>query len=312
MPHLLILSRQAQDYANLLTTADLPDLKIVTATDSTTAIEQGSNCDIVFGEPNLIAQTITHLPALRWVQATWAGVEPLLDPNLRRNYTLTNARGVFGELMSEYVFSYLLAYERRLLQRYASQQLGHWDKTPPGQLKGKCLGLLGVGSIGSEIARTAKHFGLRVKGYTRSSESSPAVDAYYHGHQLLEFVEGLDYLVSVLPNTADTRQIVDAQLLNALPRGAVFVNVGRGSAVVEADLIAALASGHLANAVLDVFVEEPLPSTHPFWRTPNLLITSHTSALTIPADMVKVFIENYRRYRHGEELLYRVDFAQGY
>ena len=113
---------------------------------------------------------------MRWAQSTWAGVEPLLDPSLRRDYALTNARGVFGALMSEYVFGYLIAHERRMLEKHALQEAGRWDQAPPGTLRGKRIGLLGVGSIGAALARTAKHFGMRVKGYTRASEGCPDVD----------------------------------------------------------------------------------------------------------------------------------------
>src|SRR5581483_2414449 len=208
---------------------------------------------------------------LQWVQATWAGVEPLLDPTLRRDYVLTNARGVFGTLMSEYVFAYVLAHERLVLQKHASQQERRWDSTPPGTLRGKQIGLLGVGSIGAALARTAKFFGMRVKGYTRASEGCADVDAYFHGADRIRFAADLDYLVATVPKTADTRQLVDAELLAALPPRAVFINPGRGSVVDDAALVDALTERRLAGAVLDVFVEEPLPSSHPFWATPNLL-----------------------------------------
>src|SRR5206468_11030082 len=145
------------------------------------AVARGGDSDLVFGEPSAIRPILSRLKALRWVQATWAGVEPLLDPSLRRDYILTNARGVFGALMSEYVFGYLLAHERLILQKYASQQEGRWDPAPPGTLRGKQIGLLGVGSIGAAIARTAKHFEMGVRGYTRVSEACRDVDEYVHG-----------------------------------------------------------------------------------------------------------------------------------
>jgi phosphoglycerate dehydrogenase-like enzyme len=255
---------------------------------------------------------LSQLPALRWVQATWAGVEPLLDPSLRRDYVLTNARGVFGALMSEYVFGYMLAHERRMFEKYASQREGRWDPAHPGTLRGKQIGLLGVGTIGAALARTARHFGMRVKGYTRASEESPDVDAYFHGDDRLAFATDLDYLVAIVPNTSATRHLVDAALLAALPPRAVFINPGRGSVVDEAALAEALTAGRLAAAVLDVFVQEPLPPDHAFWRTPNTFITSHTAALSVPADIAPVFVENYRRWIREEPLRYRVDFEAGY
>jgi phosphoglycerate dehydrogenase-like enzyme len=299
---LLILSRHAEAYRRLIEAERLPNLDIVSSED----------CDVVLGEPSLVAPAIGRLTSVSWVQSTWAGVEPLLDPALRRDYVLTNARGVFGGLMSEYVFGYLLAHERTIFRRLAAQREGRWDATPPGTLKGRQIGLLGVGSIGAALAKTAKHFGMRVRGYTRSSEGCPDVDEYFHGDRRIAFARDLDYLVCIVPNTADTRRLVDAALLAALPPRAVFVNPGRGSAVDESALADALQSGRLAGAVLDVFQQEPLPPDHVLWRTPNVLITSHTAALSAPEDIAPVFIDNYKRFAAGQLLQHRVDFELGY
>jgi phosphoglycerate dehydrogenase-like enzyme len=308
---LLILSRHADAYRELVEAARLPGLRIITASTVSDIDREAAAADLVLGEPSLIRDALPRLAALRWVQATWAGVEPLLDPALRRDYILTNARGVFGSLMSEYVFGYLLAHERKIFEKRTSQQAGKWDPTHPGTLRDKQIGLLGVGSIGAALARTAKHFGMHVKGYTRATRGCPDVDEYFHGDRAA-FAADLDYLVSIVPNTAATARLVDATLLAALPPRAVFVNPGRGGVVDEAALADALQSGRLAGAVLDVFQQEPLPADHVFWRTPNLLITSHTAALSVPKDIAPVFIENYRRLIAGEPLRYRVDFEAGY
>ena len=313
MHRVLILSRHANEYRLLLEAAGLPGLeKMVAATNPSEALRLGDDFDILFGDPSLIPSVLAGLPRLRWVQATWAGVEPLLDPSLRRDYLLTNARGVFGGLMSEFVFGYLLQHERRMFERYLAQQEERWDAKLTGTLCGKTLGLLGVGSIGAALSATARHFGMRVRGYTRTSETCPDVEVYYHGAHLAEFADGLDYLVSVLPNTRETQHIVDASLLGELPAHAVFVNVGRGSAVDESALVTALQTGKLAAAVLDVFEQEPLPPGHVFWHTPNLLMTFHTSAPSFPADLARLFADNYRRYAEGRPPLYAVDFEKGY
>jgi len=299
---LLILSRHAEAYRRLIEVEHLADLEIASSDD----------CDVVLGEPSIIAPAIGRLTSVGWVQSTWAGVEPLLDPALRRDYVLTNARGVFGGLMSEYVFGYLLAHERKIFHKHAAQREGRWDPTPAGTLKGKRIGLLGVGSIGAALARTAKHFGMHVKGYTRSSEGCAEVDEYFHGSERLAFARDLDYLVCTVPNTAATRRLVDAELLAALPPRAVFVNPGRGSIVDEQALAAALREGRLGGAVLDVFEQEPLPADHVFWRTPNIVITSHTAALSFPVDIAPVFIDNYRRFSAGQPLRHQVDFDREY
>ncbi|MCL4269756.1 MAG: D-2-hydroxyacid dehydrogenase [Anaerolineales bacterium] len=303
MPNLLLLSKEETIYRAIIEAARLPELNIVT---------QIEESDIVLGEPNLIRETLSHLSTLKWIQSTWAGVEPLLDPSLRRDYILTNARGVFGRLMSEYVIGYLLAHERSIFERMAAQRNKQWDKSLTGTLHGKIIGLLGVGSIGAEVARTAKFFGMQVRGYTKSSEASKYVDNYFHGQDLLAFANGLDYLVSILPNTKETKKIVDAKLLDELPSHAVFINVGRGSAVDESALIEALEQNKLAGAILDVFEQEPLPKEHPFWTTKNLTMTFHTSAPSFPEDIARVFIENYQLYIEGKPLKYQVDFEKGY
>jgi len=300
----LILSKHARAYRELVEAARLPDLAFADA--------PAADVEIVFGEPSLIRPALPELPSVGWVQSTWAGVEPLLDRSLRRDYLLTNARGVFGPLMTEYVFGYLLAHERLMFQKRDSQRAGRWDAAPPGTLRGKTIGLIGVGTIGAALAKTAKHFGMRVRGYTRASESCADVDAYFHGDDRLAFADGLDYLVSIAPNTTRTRRLVDAALLAALPPRAVFVNPGRGSTVDEPALAAALVEGRLAGAVLDVFEHEPLPADHVFWRTPNVVITSHTAALSVPVDIAPVFVDNYRRFAAGQPLRYRVDFEQEY
>ena len=299
----MILSPDKTEYQQLIDDEQLRELEIVT---------DAAQAEIALGAPNMIRDALPSLSQLKWVQSIYAGVEPLVDPSQRRNYVLTNARGVFGELMSEFVFGYLLFHEKKILERIQTQQAKQWQRSESGVLRGKTIGLLGLGSIGGHLAGTAKHFGMKVKGFTRESETSKQVDKYYHGKDLLKFAAGLDYLVSVLPKTEDTNRIVDATLLNALPPHAIFINVGRGNAVDESALVDALNAGKLAAAVLDVFENEPLPEDHPFWTTPNLYMTFHTSAISYPEDITKLFIENYRLYIAGRPLKYVVDFERGY
>ena len=309
---LLILAAQADEYARLVAGAALPGLELVAAAGAGEALAHGADCDLVLGEPALIREALPGLSRLKWAQAIWAGVEPLVEPGLRRDYLLTNARGIFGGLIAEFVFGYLLAHACRHAERQAAQQAGQWDRSLTGSLRGKDIGLLGVGSIGSALAGVARGFGMRVRGFTLESESCPDVERYFHGSGRLAFADGLDYLVCTLPGTMGTRHIVDAELLAHLPGRAVFVNAGRGAAVDEAALDAALRSGRLAAAVLDVCEQEPPPPDHPFWTTPKLTLTAHVAGPTLPEDMLGVFVENYRRLRAGEPLLYRVDFERGY
>jgi phosphoglycerate dehydrogenase-like enzyme len=312
MHTVLVLTKHPEEYARLIAAADLPNLAVIASADVGHGLARAAHAPILLGDPTRVREALPRMSALRWVQLTWAGVEPMLDPSLRRDYLLTNIRGVFGPLMSEYVFGYLLAHERRILARHEATRAGHWDTTLPGTLQGKRLGLVGVGSIGAHLAATAKHFRMIVRGYTRASEDCRHVDHYFHGADKAAFAAGLDYLVAVLPNTAGTRHVIDAAMLAALPAHAVVVNAGRGDTLDDAALVEALNGGRLAAAVLDVFPEEPLPADHALWRTPNVHLTCHTAAPSFPSDIVGVFADNYRRFAAQQPLRYVVDFERGY
>jgi phosphoglycerate dehydrogenase-like enzyme len=310
--HLLILSKHYEAYKQLIEQAKLPDLSVAAFSDPNQAVYAGDRYDLAFGEPSLLSKVITQLPDVKWLQSSWAGVEPLVQPNLRYDYILTNIRNLYGPMISEYVIGYLIMIERQLLVRWQSQLKHEWDTRPYGSLTGKLIGILGVGTIGAHLAATAKHFGMQVYGYTRQSEASREVDQYFHGKNWREFASNVDYLVCCLPGTDSTRGIVDADFIAALPNKAWLVNVGRGGSVDEFALAHALNRRTLAGAVLDVFTEEPLPHEHPLWSTPNTYITAHIAAINNPAEIVKVFINNYKRYIQGESLIYKVDFNLGY
>lgn len=312
MNKLIILSKNADEYRKLIELELLPKLQIYAVATHPDQIAANSKGNILFGDTTLVSLVLDKLPELEWVQTTWAGVEPLLKHGLRRDYQLTNARVVFGPQISEYVIAYLLLHERRIFERYKSQQQSIWDASITGSLRGKTIGLLGVGSIGAHLASTAKHFGMQVRGYSRTSQSCADVDLYYHGAELKDFTCGLDYLVNSLPNTSETRQLVNAEMLGWLPPHAIFINVGRGSTVDESALVAALSKGQLAGAVLDVFQQEPLPPEHNFWKVPNMFITCHTAAPSLPKDLALLFVENYHRFNHKLPLHHQVNFDRGY
>jgi len=309
---LLILSQHFEIYQSLISYAKLPGLSLLAFCDPDQALRSGADCDLLFGEPGLVSRILNQLPQVTWVQTTWAGVDPLLAAGIRKDYVLTNARNVYGEMISQYVFGYLLMIERRILSRWQAQQKRQWDDSGHGNLKSKLIGLLGVGTIGAHLAATAHHFGMQVHGYTRRSEACPEVDKYFHGDGLLSFAADLDYLACTLPGTPATRGLVNAEFLAALPKRAWLVNTGRGSTVNEMDLVEALRRGSLAGAVLDVLAEEPLPPDHPLWSTPNTFITFHTAARNYPPDIAALFIDNYKLFIQGKPLLHQVDFERGY
>lgn len=313
MNQLLILSRDADKYASLIKQAGLAHIEFSALQKVPEKSLSFSKFNIVLGEPDLIRQVLPDLKALQWAQSTWAGIRPLAAKGCRRDYTLTGVKDVFGPIMSEFVFCYLLMHERKVLKKYASQQKRRWDPAVPGRLAGKTIGILGVGSIGQEIAKTAKFFSMRTKGYARKPISCEFIDDGFCAPMRLEnFVRDLDYLVSVLPDTPETTGILGRQVFKAMKPDTVLINAGRGTVLQENDLIEALASKEISGAVLDVFQEEPLPESHPFWRTPGIIITSHTAAMSRPEDIARIFIENYQSFQSGTPLKYEINFNRGY
>ncbi len=315
MHRLTIISPGAEAYAQQLRRAALPGLVVNAFQEPSAAQEAVSQTEILMGLPAFLAEVVNDAPGLKWAQSTSAGVEEVCAAGLRRDYILTNARDIFGPIMSEYVFGYIMTLERNILALHQHQQQREWvrwDHYPYRRLSDLTLGVIGVGSIGQHIAATGKHFGMRVLGMKRSAEPVDCVDEIYTLDQLGAFLPQVDYLVMVLPSTEQTYHFVNADFLALMKEDAVLLNVGRGSTVDEVALCNALQQNRIKHAVLDVFEEEPLVQSSPFWELPNALITPHISALSFPEHVSGIFVRNYRRYIQGESLEYVVDFEQGY
>ncbi|SDP51383.1 D-2-hydroxyacid dehydrogenase [Desulforhopalus singaporensis] len=310
---LVILSEDANRYRQLLEKESLPGLSIVTACRVEGAEKTLGECDILFGTPDLVAKALSYTTGrLQWVQSMWAGVTPLIAPSRGKQFVVTGVKSVFGHAIAEYVICYLLVCERNVIGRFCKQQQAQWDESTPGTLDGKNIGIMGLGSIGGAIARTAKFFRMNVFGFSRGGTRPPEVDRHFLPHQLADFVKELDYLVCVLPDTPGTSNLIDRAIFRIMRDTALIVNVGRGNAIDEASLVEALETGEIAGAVLDVFCSEPLARSHPLWKTPNTFITSHTAAKSLPEDVAPVFIANYRRLIDGRTLLGIVDPDRGY
>ncbi|MFZ0613272.1 MAG: D-2-hydroxyacid dehydrogenase [Desulfobacterales bacterium] len=309
---LLILSRNADAYAALINELRLPGLEVVAYKSAGEATRHADRSTIILGEPARIARVVEGARALKWVQSIYAGVEELLRPDARSDFVLTNVKGVFGPIMSEYVIGYLLVLERHFFEVYRNQCDRTWRRLPYKSLRGRLLGICGMGSIGRHIARTARHFGLRVWGYKRTAETVPEAERVFTGPGFDEFLSEPDYIVNTLPSTPETIGLFDEAAFRRMKDTAVLINIGRGDAVDETALVQALRQGTLGGAVLDVFAQEPLPEESPLWTLPNIIITPHNSGFSFPADIVAVFAENYRRFIKGAPLLYPVDFRRGY
>jgi phosphoglycerate dehydrogenase-like enzyme len=242
------------------------------------------------------------------VQSTWAGIDAIAH-FASEALQITPLKGVFGPAMTEYVMGWLLAIERDVISRASHTQ---WTSSLEPRITDKRMGIMGTGGIGTAIALAARPFGLEVIGLNCDGRAVDGFTACHRSADRLAFAEGLDYLVSVLPQTSQTDNLIDHELLMRLSPHAIVINAGRGNAVVEADLIAALNAGHLRAAVLDVFREEPLPPNDPFWSTPGVYITSHTAGPTPDEAIGEVFERNLKRYIAGEPLADAVLVGRGY
>jgi len=290
--------------------ADLP-MNISACASPEHALNEYRGQRVILGEPGMIAAVLNEMPEVEWVQSTWAGVTPLVSV-ARRDYVLTNVKGIFGPQMSEYVLGNLLAYELRVVERADAQRKHDWAPAPSGVLQGKCLGIMGTGSIGQHIAQTAASLGMRVTGLSRGGAEVPGFETVRPVERLHGFLKEVNYLVSTLPQTDATDNLLDAAAFARLPRDAYFINVGRSNVVDDTALIDSLRNGSIAGAALDVFDEEPLPHDSPLWDTPNLTITAHVAAISHPELIAPIFIENYRHYVKRQPLRYVVDFDAGY
>jgi phosphoglycerate dehydrogenase-like enzyme len=264
--------------------------------------------EVLVGAPPDLAVIIPRCPQLRWVQSTWAGIDAIAH-FASETLQITPLKGVFGPAMTEYVIGWLLAIERNMISRASHTQ---WTPSLEPRIAGKRMGIMGTGGIGTAIALAAKSFGVEVIGLNSDGRAVDGFTACYRSADRLAFAEGLDYLVSVLPQTAQTDNLIDHEVLMRLNPGAIVINAGRGNAVVEADLIASLDAGHVRAAVLDVFREEPLPPDDPLWSTPGVYITSHTAGPTPDEAFAEVFERNLKRYIAGEPLTDPVRARRGY
>jgi len=261
---------------------------------------------------------------LRWIHSPAAAVHQLIFPELvNSDVILTNAREVHGPVVAEHVMGLIFALAKRIPQAVRLQSKHVWGQKiiweshpPPRELSGATLGLVGLGSIGRDIARHAANLGMRVIAVREHPEKGKPenVVQVYSAAQLDEMLSQSDYVVLAVPTTSATRGLINAPRLAAMKPDAQLINVGRGPLVDDNALIEALRGRKIAGAALDVFVEEPLPADSPYWDLDNLLITPHTAGLTekLWDRHYALFSENLRRYRAGETLLGLVNKQDGY
>lgn len=253
---------------------------------------------------------------LRWLHALSAGVDGfLLPPILEGKVLLTNSRGIHGIPISEHVFALMLAFSRGLNQFCRNQAINRWQPISVTELRGKTLGVIGLGSIGQEIARLGAAFGMRVLAVKRNPTAPPEDVKRVVGIEGLDMVvRESDYLVLAVPLTPDTRNLICIKQFEEMKPSAVIINIARGEVICQADLIKALEEGLIAGAGLDVFETEPLPPDSPLWQLENCIITPHCAALS-PQYMTRatdLFCRNLDAFIRGEPMPTLVDPKRGY
>jgi len=258
--------------------------------------------------------SLAGLPNLRRVLVLGAGVDGVLDdPDLPEGVAVIRLVGAgLPAPMAQYALYAVLHFHRRMSDYFEQQRAALWQ--PRAELPARLwpVGVMGLGVIGAHVAQRIAQSGYPVAGWSRSGTVVEGVDCFAGAGGFGPFLARAQVLINVLPLTAATRGILNARAFAAMPRGAYVVNIGRGAHLVEQDLIAALDSGQLGGAVLDVFEREPLPADHPFWRHPGIRVTPHVAAPTAADEAQAQIVDNIRRMERGEAPLGLVERSRGY
>lgn len=317
-PPVLVWHAQAREYLAALRHR-LPEASIaaVEAQDHGSGEAAGSDAALAAVEVLLAWKVppgaLRSMPRLRWLQVSGAGVDHFLTRgDLHDGILLTRSLGRFGMQVAEYVAGYLLHHLLGIEQYRERQRQQLWQPRDRPLLADRTVGVIGLGSLGLPVARLLTALGTRVLGVRHSGVAIAGVAEVYPPGDWRELLPRCDALVLAAPKTPATVGMIDARALAALPRGALLINVARGELVDESALVAALESGQLGGAVLDVFAVEPLSPDNPLWRQPHAFITPHIAAPSEVEVIADEFADNYRRFVAGSELRNVVDRRRGY
>lgn len=283
--------------------------------DVRTAADPGDPAKVeiaLVATPN--AQLLVRLTNVKLVVALRAGVDDLLAvPGLRADIPIVRAQEPGGDKMiDEYVLMHVLRHHRSMPELAAAQALGEWINPGVKFAEERRVGFMGLGVIALSAARRVRDLGFQTAAWTRTAKSEPGIENFLGPAALENFLARSEIVVNLLAVTPETTNIVNARTLAMLPKGASFINIGRGEHVDDAALIAALDSGHLAHATLDVFRIEPLPKEHLFWRHPKITLMPHTARRPRAQRIIPQVVDNIRRFRARQPLRQIVDRLRGY
>ncbi len=274
--------------------------------------------EVLIGEPSLLAPLIEKCLYLKWVQSTWAGNNKLQGLT-NKSYILTGVKNVFGLQMVEYILAYMLFFTRRINEFNQLKESGDWEQLPCLTLSNYNVTIFGMGSIGKQVANQLSVMGMQVAGIVKNIEKHSQAQKLDNNIKIATYQESIslvnksDFVINLLPETAETTGLFNSKLFSQFKAGAIFINAGRGNVIDKPDsLIEALKSNHLKAAVLDVFENEPLDSQHEYYNTDNLYITCHTAAISHPSEVFKIFRFNAIKFSENQPLQYVHDFELGY
>lgn len=306
---LLIYHSDAKLYEEILSQS-LPQLKIHSAIHPEEAWDFIEETEIILSW-DIPDELLKRARNLKWFASLGAGNEHLVDnPHLSESITFTKAT-VYGEMMAEYVFTYVLHFIRDVDKYSKDQRKKTWDRRRPQRLRGKVMGIVGLGSVGKEIAKRGKQFGMSVLGVKRNPEPVENVDQVFGPEDLDKMIPSVDYFIMALPLTSETYHLLGEKELGLMKERAFLFNIGRGKTIDEKALIKILKTKKI-RAVLDVFEKEPLPEESELWTMENVFITPHISGINIPGEICEEFINNYQRWVRGEPLIGMADRRKGY
>jgi D-2-hydroxyacid dehydrogenase (NADP+) len=296
--------------------AGFPEVEFRVSKSKSDMLEMVADADVFFGWPN--DETIAAGRNLRWLHLLGAGADGFsAAPVAGRGILVTNNRGVAASNIAEHVLGMMLTFARSLHVLARAQRDQVWTKSQQlrlFELRGQTIGIIGLGAIGQALATRAGALGMHVLGARRSAAPTPGVERVYAIDEVTRLAAESDHLVACLPGTAESAGLIDARVFSAMKPRSYFYNVGRGSTVVTADLLAAIEQGRVAGAGLDVVDPEPLPAGHPIWSHPDVIMTSHTAGNTEQywERGIVLFEQNLRHYLDAEPMINSVDLAKGY
>ena len=256
---------------------------------------------------------LAGLPNLKLIVSIGAGIDHFKsDPKLPEVPVVRMVEPGLTAGMTEFVVMSVLHHHRFMLDYASQQRAGQWQEIGQVAAAYRRIGFLGLGVLAQDAINKLRAFRFPLAGWSRSPKTLPGVACFHGRDQLPDFLARSDILVCLLPLTPDTEGILDAAAFAALPRGAALINVARGGHQNEDDLLAALDSGQLSGATLDVFQTEPLPADSPLWRHPRVILTPHIASMTIPESAADFVVETIHRMRDGQPLRHVIDWQRGY